>query len=120
MDIDNYLDAMDRLQGLVSPLSRDAPHAYDRQAHHYQQMPDAIGASLVEWGHPSLTEEGEEQARLFAASESADLAHVGVEQSLRFVKFAIDILPSQDAKNQKAFRANSGTGEHGLRRTSSC
>ncbi|OXC74868.1 hypothetical protein BSU04_29860 [Caballeronia sordidicola] len=44
----------------------------------------------MEWGHPSLTEE--EQARLFAASESADRAHVSVESSLRFVKVAIDIL----------------------------
>jgi hypothetical protein len=77
MDLDHYLDAMERLQSVVNSLSRGAPHPYDRQAHHYQQMLDVIGASLVEWGHPSLTEE--EQARLFAASESADLAHASVE-----------------------------------------
>jgi hypothetical protein len=90
MDLGHYLDAMDRLQGVVDFLSRSAPHPYDRHAHHYQQMLDVIGASLVEWGHPSLTEEA--QARLFAASESADLAHVSVEQALKFVKVAIDIL----------------------------
>ncbi|MGH3849880.1 MAG: hypothetical protein ACRDRT_09295 [Pseudonocardiaceae bacterium] len=90
MNLDHYLDAMERLQGVVNSLSRSAPHPYDRQAHHYQQMLDAIGTSLVEWGHPSLTDE--EQARLFAASESAELAHGSVEQSLRFVKVAIDIL----------------------------
>jgi hypothetical protein len=53
-------------------------------------MLDVIGASLVEWGHPSLTEE--EQARLIAASESAELAHRSHAQSLHFVKVAIDIL----------------------------
>jgi hypothetical protein len=100
MDLDHYLDAMDRLQGVVSVLSRGAPHPYDRQAHHYQQMLDVIGASLVEWGHPSLTEE--EQARLFAASESADLAHASVEQSLRFVKVAIDILHPRMPKPKSA------------------
>jgi nitrate/nitrite-specific signal transduction histidine kinase len=90
MDLPHYLDAMERLQGVAADLSRDAPHPYDRQAHHYQQMLDVIGASLVEWGHPSLTEE--EQARLIAASESAELAHRSHAQSLHFVKVAIDIL----------------------------
>jgi hypothetical protein len=90
MDLPHNLDAMERLQGVAADLSRDAPHPYDRQAHHYQQMLDVIGASLVEWGHPSLTEE--EQARLIAASESAELAHRSHAQSLHFVKVAIDIL----------------------------
>jgi len=56
MDLPPYLDAIERLQGVAGALSRNAPHPYDRQAHHYQQMLDAIGASLMEWGHPSLTE----------------------------------------------------------------
>jgi nitrate/nitrite-specific signal transduction histidine kinase len=90
MDLPHNLDAMERLQGVAADLSRDAPHPYDRQAHHYQQMLDVIGASLVEWGHPSLTEE--EQAQLIAASESAELAHRSHAQSLHFVKVAIDIL----------------------------
>jgi hypothetical protein len=90
MDLDHYLDAMERLQGVVSSLSRGAQHPYDRQAHHYQQMLDVIDARLVEWGHPSLTEE--EQARVFAASESAELTRASAEQSLLFVKVAIDVL----------------------------
>jgi hypothetical protein len=90
MDLPHYLDAIERLQGVAGALSRNAPHPYDRRAHHYQQMLDAIGASLVEWGHPSLTDE--EQARLFAASESAELAHHSHVQVLQFVNVAIDIL----------------------------
>jgi hypothetical protein len=90
MDLPHYLDAIERLQCVAGALCRNAPHPYDRQAHHYQQMLDAIGASLVEWGHPSLTDE--EQARLFAASESAELAHHSHAQVLQFVKVAIDIL----------------------------
>jgi hypothetical protein len=71
-----------------------------RQAHHYQQMLDAIGASLVEWGHPSLTEE--EQARLIAASESAELAHRSHAQVLQSVKIAIDILHPRMPKPKSA------------------
>jgi hypothetical protein len=100
MDLPHYLDAMERLQGVAAGLSRDAPHPYDRQAHHYQQMLDAIGASLVEWGHPSLTEE--EQARLIAASESAELAHHSHAQMLQFVKVAIDILHPRMPKPKSA------------------
>jgi hypothetical protein len=63
-------------------------------------MVDAIGASLVEWGHPSLTEE--EQARLIAASESAELAHHSHAQMLQFVKVAIDILHPRMPKPKSA------------------
>lgn len=100
MDLPHYLDAMERLQGVAAGLSRDAPHPYDRQAHHFQQMLDTIGANLVEWGHPSLTEE--EQARLIAASESAELAHRNHAQSLHFVKVAIDILYPRMRKPKSA------------------
>jgi hypothetical protein len=100
MDLPHYLDAMERLQAVAAGLSRDAPHPYDRQAHHYQQMLDAIGASLVEWGHPSLTEE--EHVRLLEASESAELAHHSHAQVLQFVKVAIDILHPRMPKPKSA------------------
>jgi nitrate/nitrite-specific signal transduction histidine kinase len=100
MDLPHYLDAIERLQGVTGALCRNVPHPYDRQAHHYQQMLDAIGASLMEWGHPSLTEE--EQARLFAASESAELAHHSHAQVLQFVKVAIDILHPRMPKSKSA------------------
>jgi len=103
MDLPHYLDAMEHLQEVAAGLSRDAPHPYDRQAHHYQQMLDAIGASLVEWGHPSLTEE--EQARLLEASESAGLSHCSHVQSLHFVKVAIDILHPRMPKPKSAMSA---------------
>ena len=100
MDLPHYLDAIERLQGVAGALSRNAPHPYERQAHHYQQMLDAIGANLVEWGNPSLTEE--EQARLIAASESAELAHHSHAQMLQFVKVAIDILHPRMQKPKSA------------------
>jgi hypothetical protein len=105
MDLPHYLAAMERLQGVAGTLSRNAPHPYDRQAHHYQQMLDAIGASLVEWGHPSLKEE--EQARLIAASESAELTHRSHAQVLQFVKIAIDILHPRMPKPKSAMSEQS-------------
>ena len=67
---------------------------------------DAIGASLVEWGHPSLTEE--EQSRLLAASESAGLSHCSHVQSLQFVKVAIDILHPRMPKPKSAMSERGG------------
>jgi hypothetical protein len=93
------------LQAVAASLSRVAPHPYDRQAHHYQQMLDAIGASLAEWGHPSLTEE--EQARLLEASQSAGLSHCSHAQSLHFVKVGIDILHPRMPKPKRAMSESS-------------
>jgi propanediol dehydratase large subunit len=90
MDLAHYEDAMQRLQRVACAWSRSAPHPYERQARHYQQMLDVIGARFDEWGYPSLTEE--EQALVSAASESAELARDSHVQSLELIKVAIDIL----------------------------
>jgi len=105
MDLPHYLDAMEHLQAVAAGISRNAPHPYDRQAHHYQQMLDAIGGSLVEWGHPSLTED--EQAQLLEASESAGLSHCSHAESLHFVKVAIDILHPRMPKPKSAISKSS-------------